>query len=130
MRHQRGQTLTKKDSAVSFLNLCASGRGREAYAKYVGPGFRHHNPYFAGDADSLMAAMDENARQNPEKRFDVLRALEDGDLVAVHSHVRQRPDDRGAVVVHIFRFDGDRIVELWDVGQAVPEQSANSNGMF
>ena len=77
-----------------------------------------------------MAAMDENARQNPEKRFDVLRALEDGDLVAVYSHVRQRPDDRGAVVVHIFRVDGDRIVEAWDVGQAIPEQSVNSNGMF
>ena len=108
----------------------ASGRAREAYAKYVGTGFRHHNPYFAGDAESLMAAMDQNTRQNPAKRFEVLRALEDGDLVAVHSHVRQRPGDLGAAVVHIFRFDGDRIVELWDVGQPVPAESPNSNGMF
>ena len=127
---QRGQTLTIKESAVSFLNLCASGRAREASAKSVGAGFRHHNPHFPGNADALIAAMDENARQNPDKRFEVLRALRDGDLVAVHSHVRQRPDDRGAVVVHLFRFDGDRIVELWDVGQPVPSESVNSNGMF
>jgi predicted SnoaL-like aldol condensation-catalyzing enzyme len=74
--------------------------------------------------------MEENAHQNPDKRLEVLRALEDGDLVAVHSHVRQKPDDRGGAVVHIFRFEGDRIVELWDIGQPVPAESPNSNGMF
>ena len=57
-------------------------------------------------------------------------ALEDGDLVAVHSRVRQNPDDRGAALVHIFRFHGDRVIELWDIGQPVPEDSPNENGMF
>lgn len=121
---------TKKDAAVSFLRKAASGHARDAFAKYVGEGFRHHNPFFEDRAEALMTAMDENARQNPEKRLDVLRALEDGDLVAVHSHVRQKPDDRGAAVVHIFRFNGDRIVELWDLGQPVPPEAVNSSGMF
>ena len=31
---------------------------------------------------------------------------------------------------HIFRFAGDRIVEMWDVGQEVPASSPNTNGMF
>src|SRR5688572_2554389 len=121
---------TKKDAAVSFLRMAASGHARDAFAKYVGEGFHHHNPFFEDRAETLMTAMDENARQNPEKRLDVLRALEDGDLVAVHSHVRQKPDDRGAAVVHIFRFNGNRIVELWDLGQAVPPDAVNSSGMF
>ena len=121
---------TNKEAAVSFLRLAASGSVREAYTRHVAAGFRHHNPFFAGDAQALMAGMEENARQNPGKRLDVLRALEDGDLVAVHSRVRQKPDDAGAAVVHVFRFDGDRIVELWDVGQPVPAESVNGNGMF
>jgi predicted SnoaL-like aldol condensation-catalyzing enzyme len=121
---------TKKDSAVSFLRQAASGRAREAFDQYVAPGFRHHNPFFAADVQALMAAMEANARENPDKRFDVLRALEDGDLVAVHSHVRQKPDDRGAVVVHLFRFEGDRIAEAWDVAQPVPAESVNTNGML
>jgi predicted SnoaL-like aldol condensation-catalyzing enzyme len=121
---------TKKESAVAFLAAAASGDVRAAYAKYVGAGFRHHNPFFAGDAQALMGAMEENARQNPDKRCDILRAIEEGDLVAVHSHVRQKEGDRGAVVVHIFRFENGRIVELWDVGQPVPDTSVNSNGMF
>jgi predicted SnoaL-like aldol condensation-catalyzing enzyme len=121
---------TKKDVAISFLRQAASGSVREAYDKHVSTGFRHHNPFFAGDAQALMVGMEENARQNPDKRLDVLHALEDGDLVAVHSHVRQKPDDRGGVVVHLFRFEGDRIAELWDIGQPVPVESVNQNGMF
>lgn len=123
-------TIPIKDAAVSFLQSVASGRVREAYAKHVGSGFRHHNPYFAGDAEALLKGMEDNARQNPDKRLDVLRTLQDGDLVAVHSRVRHHKDDRGAALVHLFRFEGDRIVELWDVGQPVPEESPNANGMF
>ena len=121
---------TRKEAALSFLRLAASGRVREAYATYAGAGFKHHNPFFAAGADALRAGMEENAFANPDKRLDVRHAIEEGDLVAVHSHVRQKPDDRGGVVVHLFRFDGDRIVELWDVGQAIPEQSVNTDGML
>ncbi len=77
-----------------------------------------------------MAGMEENARQNPDKRLDVLHVVEEGDVVAVHSRVQQKPDDRGAALVHLFRFEGDRIVELWDIGQPVPAESVNTNGMF
>ena len=119
-----------KDAAVSFLRLVAAGRVREANDQYIGAGFRHHNPYFPGDADALLQGMADNAQQNPGKRLDVLRALQEGDLVAVHSFVRHGADDRGFALVHLFRFEGDRIVELWDVAQAVPEESPNANGMF
>lgn len=120
----------QKEAAVDFLQLVASGKVREAYRRYVGPELRHHNAYFRSDAESLRAAMEENAAKNPNKVLEVQRALQDGDLVAVHSRIRQQPGDRGAAVVHIFRFQGDRIAELWDVGQEVPESSPNELGMF
>jgi predicted SnoaL-like aldol condensation-catalyzing enzyme len=123
-------TDSNKDTAVLFLKLAASGRVREAYSKFVGPGFRHHNPFFEGSAEALMAGMEENARQNPSKVLEVKRAIAEGEFVAVHSNVRQKPDDLGAAVVHIFRFENGRIVELWDVGQPVPEESPNQYGMF
>jgi predicted SnoaL-like aldol condensation-catalyzing enzyme len=77
-----------------------------------------------------MTAMEENARDNPNKILDVKRAIAEGDLVAVHSHVRLKPEDRGGAVVHLFRFQDSRIVELWDLGQEVPEESPNQYGMF
>lgn len=121
---------SNKDAAITFLELAATGEVREAYEKFVGSGFRHHNPFFEGTAEGLMAGMEENARQNPDKFFEVKRAIAEGDLVAVHSHVRQRPDDRGAAVVHIFRFEEGRIAEVWDLGQPVPEDSPNRHEMF
>jgi predicted SnoaL-like aldol condensation-catalyzing enzyme len=123
-------TDNKKDIAVAFLKLASSGDVREAYDKFVGEGFRHHNPYFEGSADSLQAGMEENARQNPDKALEVKRVIAEGDLVVVHAHVRHKPDDLGAALVHIFRFENDRIVELWDLGQPVLEESPNQYGMF
>ncbi|MFD2442857.1 nuclear transport factor 2 family protein [Bacillus sp. CGMCC 1.16607] len=122
--------LSLKEKAVAFLQLVASGKVREAYEAYVGPDFRHHNPYFRGDAESLMLAMEENAVQNPHKILEVKLAIREKDTVAVHSHIKQNPEDLGGAVVHIFRFQDNQIVELWDIGQPVPEDSPNENGIF
>ncbi|HYC53653.1 MAG TPA: nuclear transport factor 2 family protein [Candidatus Binatia bacterium] len=121
---------SNKETAVEFLRLIGAGEIRKAYHKFVRPGFRHHNPWFAGDADSLMKAMEQNAASNPRKQLRILRVLEDGDLVAVHSHVRMEPQAPGAALVHIFRFEEGGVVELWDIGQPVPEHTPNEHGMF
>ncbi len=122
--------ITLKERAVSFLQLVAAGNVREAFQRYTVPEFYHHNPYFRGDAESLMTAMEENAAENPNKIFEVKHALEEGEIVAIHSLVKQNKEDIGAVVVHICRFQDERIVEMWDVGQPIPENSPNENGVF
>ncbi|MGR3764545.1 nuclear transport factor 2 family protein [Rossellomorea sp. NS-SX7] len=127
---QINSTLSMKEKAVSFLEMVASGSVRGAFRKYTSSDFCHHNPYFRGDAESIMIAMEENAQETPDKIFEVKHAVEEGEIVAVHSHVRQHPGDIGAVVVHLFRFQDDLIVEMWDVGQPIPEGSPNENGIF
>ncbi|WP_048827712.1 nuclear transport factor 2 family protein [Bacillus sp. B-jedd] len=119
-----------KEIAVSFLQSVAKGQVREAFKQYIATDFHHHNPYFRGDAESIMAAMEENAVQSPEKVLEVKLAIQENEHVAVHSHIKQNPEDAGAAVIHIFRFKDGRIVELWDVGQPVPQDSPNKNGMF
>jgi hypothetical protein len=66
-------TNSNKDAAISFLKLAARGKVSEAYSRFVGAGFRHHNPFFEGSAGALMAGMEENARQNPNKVLEVKR---------------------------------------------------------
>lgn len=119
-----------KQAASDFLTLASQGKAREAFDNYVGRNFKHHNIYFKGDRESLITAMEDNAIKNPEKSFTIKRILQDGNLVATHSHVRQNPNDPGGAVVHIFRFENDKIAELWDLGQAVPLETVNENGIF
>jgi len=119
----------KKDIAISFLKNAASGRLDEAYA-LVSPNFLHHNPHFKGDAESLKAGMAEAHKTFPNTALEVQHSWEDGDLVAVHSRVSHGPDQPDISVVHMFRFEGDQIAELWDVGMEAPKDSPNEHGMF
>lgn len=121
--------MDKKEAAVTFLELATAGRVREAYEQYVHPDFSHHNPFFSGDRESLLAGMEESAREFPDKEFEHIRALEDGDLVAVHGKVRLASGSSWIALVHIFRFAGDQIIEEWEVAQEVPQDSPNEHGM-
>jgi|ERR1051325_3691665 predicted SnoaL-like aldol condensation-catalyzing enzyme len=122
-------TSAEKDIAISFLKLAAAGKLDEAYS-HVSPNFRHHNPHFKGDAESLKAGMAQAHEKFPNTTLVVQHVLEDGELVAVHSRVRHSADTPEIAVVHIFRFEDKQIAELWDVGIEAPKDSPNGNGMF
>jgi predicted SnoaL-like aldol condensation-catalyzing enzyme len=74
--------------------------------------------------------MKENHLEMPNKQLTIKNVIGDGDLVAVHSHIVLPLNETGMAVVHLFRFQGDKIVEFWDIGQPVPEDSPNHDGMF
>ena len=123
-------TTTRKETALAFLRLTARGEVDEAFARHAAPGFRHHNPYFAADAATLKTGMKENAARFPHMVFEVQRALAEGPLVAVHSRAQLEQGGIELAVVHILRFEGDRIAEMWDIAQAAPVPMANQAGMF
>lgn len=130
MATKKSKKISHKDAATSFLQMVIAGKTHEAYTAYVRKEMRHHNVSFAGDAASLEKAMEEDNVQHPRKFIDIKRAVQQGDVVMVHSHVRLEASQPGYATVHIFRFDGDCIAEMWDIIQAVPESSPNKNGMF
>jgi predicted SnoaL-like aldol condensation-catalyzing enzyme len=109
--------------------MAGTGKVQEAYDRYVAPSFIHHNQYFKGDRQSLLNAMDEASKKTPNKSIEVKHVYEDGDTVITHSLVT-RPSGADIAVVHIFRFEQDRVVELWDLGQEISKDSPNENGMF
>lgn len=122
--------ISYKEIAVNFLNLAASGESRKAFNLYTHKNFKHHNAYFKGDAETLMIAMEDSAKANPNKIFEIKRVLNDGNFVATHSFIQQSSEELGWAVVHIFRFEENKIIEMWDLGQSLPEEIVNENGMF
>jgi len=123
-------STSQKDAAIDFLQLTAAGRVDEAFDRYAGPAFRHHNPWFRSDAATIRTGMRDNAARFPQMEFEVQRALADGALVAVHSRARMAPGTPNIAIVHILRFEDGKIAEMWDIGQAEPVPMANELGMF
>jgi predicted SnoaL-like aldol condensation-catalyzing enzyme len=101
---------------------------RAAFDIYVAADYIQHNP---GLSDGRDAARDALAEKFIDPAFDVTveRMLVDGDLCALHIRAR-RDGESVAAVVDLYRADGDRIVEHWDVIQPWPAQSANDHPMF
>lgn len=122
--------MDNRGIATEFLRLCARGDVREAYARFVSDDFVHHNPWFAGDRESLLVAMEQSAAAEPNKSFEVKQVIDGGDRVAVHSHLTRADAGLQYAVVHIARIEHGRIVELWDLAQELPGESPNANGMF
>lgn len=121
---------SNKQAAVEFLQLVVAGHIDEAYREYVEMEGKHHNPFFPAGMPALQKAMSDNQVQAPNKKLTVKHALADGDMVAVHSHLVVDPAEKGMTVVHLFRFDSGKIVEMWDCGQAIPSDSPNDDGAF
>jgi predicted SnoaL-like aldol condensation-catalyzing enzyme len=124
------QRMNIKTAATEFLKLTATGLVAEAFDLYIAPGFRHHNVHFKGDAGSLKEAMEESARMLPGKELEIQFAIREENRVAVYSKVTISPGEPGVALVHFFRFSEGKIVELWDLAQAPPDEMINENGMF
>ncbi|MEY9992231.1 putative SnoaL-like aldol condensation-catalyzing enzyme [Streptomyces sp. V4I8] len=98
--------------------------------RHVRPDYIQHNPLAPDGAETLKNLGKAIHQQFPDAEYDVKRVISEGDLVLVHSNVVMTPGTRGQAVFDIFRFQGGKIAEHWDVGQNVPEGSANGNDMF
>jgi predicted SnoaL-like aldol condensation-catalyzing enzyme len=122
--------MDNPDIAVTFLRMCARGEVRDAYERHVAAGFVHHNAWFPGDRESLLLAMEKSAATEPNKAFEPMQVVDGGDRVAVLSRLVRADAGAEMAVVHILRFEGGRIVELWDLGQEIPKDSPNALGMF
>jgi predicted SnoaL-like aldol condensation-catalyzing enzyme len=123
-------TNINSHSSVKFLRLVVEGNIDEAYQQYVDMRGKHHHPHFPAGFSALQNAMKENHLLFPIKKFDIHHVLCDGEYVAVHSRISTNPDESGYAVVHLFRFQENKITELWDVVQELPEKSPNVDGMF
>jgi predicted SnoaL-like aldol condensation-catalyzing enzyme len=126
----RSNIQAHKESAQDFLQLVVAGSIDEAYESYVNMHGKHHNLNFSSEFASLKKGMIENHAQFPNKRLMVKNVIGERDLVAIHSNIILKSGEPGMAVVHIFRFADEKIVEIWEIGQAIPADSPNRLGAF
>ena len=119
-----------KQNAIAFYKMAYEGQPREATELYVGDQYIQHNPLVGDGKEPFIAYFERMQREYPEKSIEFVRAVAEGDLVALHTH-QTWPGDEEYVTMDFFRFDEQgKIVEHWDAIQTIPKESANENKMY
>jgi predicted SnoaL-like aldol condensation-catalyzing enzyme len=119
-----------KRNAIDFYRMAYEGNPRQAVDLFVGSEYIQHNPLVGDGKDSFIEYFERMEREYPVKSIEFVRAVAEGNLVALHTH-QVWPGDEEYVTMDFFRFDeSGRIVEHWDAVQLIPENSANGHRMY
>lgn len=110
---------------LSFIEAFYNDKDFERAGELLSEDFVNHHP---GVGVGRQRTIDTFRRwvAEPQPGFSLVvrRTVAEGDLVVTHAHARPAPEADGAVVVDIWRVEGGRLVEKWDVGQAPPDGSS------
>lgn len=120
------QEEKNKELVINFYKAIFDDRKvADAFKKYAAPNYVQHSP-LATDVPSTITFLQGYLDGTPEHDWELKRALADGDLVALHVHSWSGADDPGRAIVDIFRVEGDRVVEHWEVIQGVAQMEGRS----
>ena len=119
-----------KKVAVGFYQAAINDKDFAAASRFLGPGYKQHNPTAQDGADGLKAFIDFLKSKFPAQKGDIRQVIAENDKVVLHVHSTRGDGTPGRAIVDIFRIANGKVVEHWDVIQDIPEKSANTNGMF
>ncbi|MFK7951155.1 MAG: nuclear transport factor 2 family protein [Saprospiraceae bacterium] len=120
-----------KENAIAFYKMAYEGEPRKAVELYVGNEYIQHNPDVGDGKEPFIAYFERVGNEYPDKTIDFVRAIAEGNLVALHTHQVWPSIKKEYITMDFFRFDGNgKIVEHWDSIQQIPETSAHGNTMY
>ena len=119
-----------KQNAIAFYRTAYLGDPSRAVESYVGSEYIQHNPLVGDGKQAFIDYFEEMSRDYPGKEIEFVRAVAEGNLVALHTH-QTWPGGDEYVTMDFFRFDEDgKIVEHWDSMQEVPSEAKSGNPMY
>lgn len=125
------EQLTNKQKAITFYELAFNGNPKEAVEKYVGNEYIQHNPAVQDGKEGFIDYFTRMHDEYPVKSVRFLRAVEQDDMVALHTHqIWGEPDNNEYVTMDFFRFKDGKIVEHWDSIQEVVYDTKSGREMF
>lgn len=125
---QHDKNELNKRMVVAFYQKFFGDKDISAADLYLGDTYIQHNPGAANGREALKNLVGPLFKNAPKTKVDIRRVAADGDLVWLH--IKGNFGGKEVSIVDIFRVENEKIVEHWDVIQAVPTKSANENTMF
>lgn len=122
-----------REVVLAFYEAALNEKDVEKTKQFLGRTYIQHNPWVADGPEGLLRFVAFRREHFPEARNEVKRVISEGDVVALHVHSVLVPGTPGRSIVDIFRVQGGKVVEHWDVIQEIPVQifpPINDNGLF
>lgn len=117
--------------AIYCMDLLENQKNLEASRRECfGETYVQHTPWIRDGVDEVLSIFASRFEKYPDFAMEIKRSAADGDLVWMHLHTKRTPEVLGNAVINIFRMKDGKFVEHWNVGQPVPDKSANDNTMF
>jgi predicted SnoaL-like aldol condensation-catalyzing enzyme len=117
--------------AVKFLLTGINDRQpQQAADQYLSNSYHQHHPGVSDGPQGFVQLMQSARAQAPGMKSCISHVIADGDYVTIHHLSTNSPQDRGTAIADIFRLSGGKIVEHWDVIQAVPDGTDGRSMVF
>lgn len=124
------QQEANRKVVLAFYEKGLNQKDADGALAYVGDRYVQHNPNAADGPEGFRKFIGFLREKFPNSHGEIKRSFVDGDCVILHVHAVREPGSRGNAIVDIFKLENGKIVEHWDVVQAIPENPANGNTMF
>jgi len=124
------QQEANRKVVLDFYEKGLNQKDADAAIALMGNRYVQHNPGAADGPEGFRKFIGFLREKFPNSRSEIKRSFVDGDYVILHVHAVREPGARGNAIIDIFKLENGKIVEHWDVVQAIPENPANGNTMF
>ncbi|HUI46417.1 MAG TPA: ester cyclase [Nitrospirota bacterium] len=122
--------MENKEIVLAFYEDAINRKDFGKASKYLGSRYIQHNQDAADGAEGLRNFISFLKDKYPKSHSEIKRVFIDGNFVILHVHAVRVPGTPGFAIVDIFRLKNGKIVEHWDVHEAIIDKPANQNGMF
>lgn len=130
-----GLTTPNGKLVYDFINLWFNEhKGEEAFDKYVSHDNYLNHAVYSSSTDKPKTFEEEKKEEarigaNPKLHFDIKQLISQGSLVFAHIHAQNGQPGPGRELIMILRVRDGKIIDHWDIHDALKEDSAVFEGL-
>jgi predicted SnoaL-like aldol condensation-catalyzing enzyme len=127
---ERARLERNKKLVIAFYQKLIGDKDAAGARRFMGEPYKQHSPYARDGFEGVAEFVQSFKAMAPNHHYEIKKVIAEGDFVVLHLHGISGMHPHGEQVVDFFRLKNGKVVEHWDVIQAIPENSENPNGIF
>ena len=127
-----GSPEANRRVVLAFYNEGLVGlQPRAAFERHMTPDFVEHKPDVPqGTREATAMFLEQLIANVPEPKWEVVRTIAEGDMVFLHGRFTPAAGAPAYAIADVFRLQGCKIAEHWDVVAPPPKDQRNPNPRF